>query len=359
MLVQKSTVGLVVPVFLAFSASALAQEAPAPLPSINPVVNKIVERLLGEGMNTYDAKAGAGVIMNAKTGEIVASVSLRRDPTDTYNRVTDGIYTISSVSKLTTIAMGLESEKIKMGSSVNARYPLQIGRFTIHDYHAPNRNLTVSEAFLYSSNIAAARIGLKIGSRYQQLFLNAMGQKDAINNGVTLGGLPIYPRKSDPFSNATVAFGQSVMLTPLHAVSAVATLTSADGRVVAPTFVTEKKPQGTQVVSPETSEKVRDLLRLNADIGSARSVDIPGYNVGGMTSTADKIKNGKFTPNEVITTFIAAVPYNAPKFIFLTLLDEPKATEATKGFYTAAWNAAPVTAAILKEVAPILGLIGK
>ena len=359
MFVHKPAVGLVVPFFVALSTSAFAQGLSAPLPTVNPVLNTIVEKHLSEGMKTFDAIGAAGVIMNAKTGEIVASVSLHRNQADTYNRVTDGIYTISSVSKLTTIAMGFEAGAFKMESRVDARFPLKIGRFTVHDYYAQKRTLKVSEAFLYSSNIAAARIGMKVGSNYQHLFLNAIGQRDPIHNGVTLGGLPIFPSKSDTFSNATVAFGQSVMLTPLHAVSAVATLTSADGRVVAPTFLKDKTPQGIQVVSPETSAKVRELLRLNADIGSARSVDIPGYNVGGMTSTADKVKDGKFTPDQVVTTFIAAVPYNAPQFIFLTLLDEPKATDATKGFYTAAWNSAPVTAAILKEVGPILVLSGK
>lgn len=354
MTINKTSIGLIVPFLLALSFESFAQVASTPLPTINPVLNTIVEKHLSDGMKTYDAMGAAGAIMNPKTGEIVASVSLHRNPADSYNRVTDGSYTISSVSKLTTIAMGLESGAFKMESRVDARFPLKIGRYTIHDYYAQKRKLNLSEAFLYSSNIAIARIGLKVGGSYQSLFLNAMGQRDPINNGVSVGGLPIYPSESGPLSDATTAFGQSVMLTPLHALSAVATLTSADGRVVAPTFLKDRKTLGVQVVSTETSKRLRELLRLNADIGSARSVDLQGYQVGGMTSIADKVKDGKFSPDHVITTVIATVPSNDPQFIFLTLLDEPKATQATKGFHTAGWNAGPVTAAIMKEALPAL-----
>lgn len=95
-------------------------------------------------------------------------------------------------------------------------------------------------------------------------------------------------------------------------------------------------------------------MRLNAEIGSARKADTPGYFIGGKTGTSEKVINGSYSSDRVLTAFMGVAPADRPKFMFLTILDEPKALKETYGFRTSGWNAVPVTGAIMKRVLPML-----
>jgi len=101
---------------------------------------------------------------------------------------------------------------------------------------------------------------------------------------------------------------------------------------------------------------MRYLMRLNAEIGSAKIADIQGYFVGGKTGTADKIVRGHYAKDRVLTTFMAVVPADKPKYLYLTLLDEPQGSSETDGYRTAAWNAGPVTGKIIERTGQLLGL---
>jgi cell division protein FtsI (penicillin-binding protein 3) len=101
---------------------------------------------------------------------------------------------------------------------------------------------------------------------------------------------------------------------------------------------------------------MRYLLRLNAEKGSAKKADIPGYRVGGKTGTAEKVINGRYSKTKNLTTFTAVFPMDAPKYMLLVVLDEPKATPETHGFTTSGWNAAPITGRMVERVAPLLGV---
>jgi cell division protein FtsI (penicillin-binding protein 3) len=127
-----------------------------------------------------------------------------------------------------------------------------------------------------------------------------------------------------------------------------------------PTFLkrteAEAKALGTRVIRPETSEGMRYVLRLNAERGSASKTAIPGFYVGGKTGTAEKVINGRYSKTKNLTTFTAVLPMDKPKYVFLTILDEPQAIEGTFGFMTSGWNAAPTTGNIVERVAPLLGV---
>ena len=118
----------------------------------------------------------------------------------------------------------------------------------------------------------------------------------------------------------------------------------------------DAKKGAPQVVKPETSESLRYLMRLNAEIGSARNADIDGYFVGGKTGTADKIFHGHYLKDKVLTTFMAIVPADKPKYLFFTMLDEPQGLPETDGNRTAAWNAGTITGKIIERVGPLLGV---
>jgi cell division protein FtsI (penicillin-binding protein 3) len=316
----------------------------------------------------YQALAAAGLVLNVKTGEIVAMVSEPdydpnkphnpRDPT-LINRLTTGVYEMGSTFKAFTVAMALDSGKVTLNSSFDARMPLHMGRFEIHDFEAQHRFLTVPEIFTYSSNIGAARIALFLGSDAQRAFLKKMGQLERVRTELPESAEPILPRRWGDLTTATIAFGHGLSVAPLQAVMGVAAIMNG-GILIPPTFLKRSEAEaaalGIRVIKPETSQMMRYLMRLNVEKGTARKADVPGYYIGGKTGTADKVINGRYSKNKVLTDFMAIMPADQPRYLLLIMLDEPKATPDSHGFTTSGWNAVPVGARVVARIAPLLGI---
>jgi cell division protein FtsI (penicillin-binding protein 3) len=112
----------------------------------------------------------------------------------------------------------------------------------------------------------------------------------------------------------------------------------------------------TRVIKPETSEKMRYLMRLNVEKGTATRADVKGYYVGGKTGTSDKVVGGRYSKTKVLTSFTAVVPADQPRYTLLIMLDEPQALPETHGFTTSGWNAVPVGGAVISRIAPLLGI---
>jgi cell division protein FtsI (penicillin-binding protein 3) len=127
-----------------------------------------------------------------------------------------------------------------------------------------------------------------------------------------------------------------------------------------PTFLprTEEGAEkiGHRVVSEQTSESMRYLMRSNATHGSASFANIPGYYVGGKTGTADKIIHGHYSEHRVFTTFMAITPADKPKYLFLTIYDDPQPAPEDHGFHTAAYNAGRVAGALIRRAEPLMGV---
>jgi cell division protein FtsI (penicillin-binding protein 3) len=111
-----------------------------------------------------------------------------------------------------------------------------------------------------------------------------------------------------------------------------------------------------RVIKPETSKEMRYLMRLNAEVGSARKANVAGYYVGGKTGTAEKVINGRYSKTRLLTTFMAVLPADKPKYIVSLLLDEPQGLPETYGFATSGWNAAPTAAKVIARIGPLLDL---
>jgi cell division protein FtsI (penicillin-binding protein 3) len=101
---------------------------------------------------------------------------------------------------------------------------------------------------------------------------------------------------------------------------------------------------------------MRYVMRLNAERGSATRASIAGYFVGGKTGTAEKVVGGRYSKSKLLTTFMAISPSDKPRYLFLTILDEPQGLPETQGFATSGWNAAPVTGALVERIAPLLDI---
>jgi cell division protein FtsI (penicillin-binding protein 3) len=275
------------------------------------------------------------------------------------NRLSVGVYEMGSTFKAISIAMALDLGKVTLHSRIDARDSLRYGLFTIHDFHATHRVLSVPEVFTYSSNIGAARMALMVGVEGHKAFLGKMGQLSRLRTELPESAEPLVPKNWGELNTMTIAFGQGLNVAPLQAMMAVGALANG-GLLVAPTFLkrTEEdaKKDAPRVVKAETSEAMRYLMRLNAEIGTAKIADIKGYFVGGKTGTADKIVHGHYSKDKVLTTFMAVLPADKPKYLFLTLLDEPQGLPETAGYRTAAWNAGPVTGKIIERTGPMLGI---
>lgn len=325
---------------------------------------------LAKGLAKFKAKATAGAIMDVNTGEIIALVSLPDyDPNnpvdaladDKINRINVGVFEMGSTFKALTVAMALDSGKYNINSSFDARSGLRYGRFTIGDYHPTRRILTTPEVFVHSSNIGTARMALGIGVEGHKAFLRKMGQLTRLETELPENAAPIVPPRWGELNTMTIAFGHGLAVAPLQALAAVGALVNG-GVLIKPTFLkrdeAEARKNALQVLKPETSEAMRYVMRLNASnpAGSAGSASVAGFYVGGKTGTAEKVINGRYAKNKNFTTFTAILPADKPKYVFLTIMDEPQAVEGTYGFSTAGWNAGPVTGNIIERVAPLLGV---
>jgi cell division protein FtsI (penicillin-binding protein 3) len=170
---------------------------------------------------------------------------------------------------------------------------------------------------------------------------------------------PIVPRNWSLVSTMTIAFGHGLAVAPLQAMMAVGALLNG-GYMIVPTFLKRPaefdKTAMTRVVRPETSESLRYIMRLNAEIGTAKKANIPGYFVGGKTGTAEKVINGHYNKNKLFTTFMAVVPADKPRYLFMTVMDEPQGLAQDGHFATAAYNSGYVTGRLIERVSPLLGL---
>jgi cell division protein FtsI (penicillin-binding protein 3) len=316
----------------------------------------------------FKAIAAAGVITDVRTGEIIAMVSEpdfdpnnpreANDP-NRLNRLTTGVYEMGSTFKALTLAMALDSGKISLASSFDARLPLRYGKFEIHDYHAQKRFLTVPEIFTYSSNIGTARMALSLGVDYHKAFLKKLGQLDRLRTELPESAEPLVPKHWGEINSVTIAFGHGLSVAPLQAVMGISALVNG-GLMIPPTFLKRSEDEAAKlavrVIKPETSDKMRYLMRLNVEKGTARKANVAGYYIGGKTGTSEKVVGGRYSKTKVLTTFTAILPADKPRYLLLIMLDEPQATPETHGYTTAGWNAVPVGGAVVERVAPLLGL---
>jgi cell division protein FtsI (penicillin-binding protein 3) len=320
------------------------------------------------GLEKFKAKAASGVVADVNTGEVVAMVSLPDyDPNNPrealdpsrINRLTTGVYEMGSTFKALTLAMALDSGKITLKSSFDARVPLRYGRFTIHDFHAQHRVLTLPEIFTYSSNIGTARIALSLGVEYHKWFLRKMGQLDRLRTELPESAEPLVPKRWGELNTVTIAFGHGLSVAPLQAVMGISALMNG-GILIPPTFLKRTQAEamklGKRVIKQETSEKMRYLMRLNAEIGTATKADVKGYYVGGKTGTSEKIINGRYSKTKVLNSFTAVLPADKPRYLLLIMIDDPVAVPGTHGFNTSGWNAVPIGGKVIARIAPLLGV---
>ena len=201
-------------------------------------------------------------------------------------------------------------------------------------------------------------MALMVGVSGHQAFLRKMGQLDRLETELPENAKPQIPKHWGELNTMTIAFGQGLNVAPLQALMGVGALVNG-GHLMKPTFLVRDEKaalEGSEkVVSEQTSESMRYLMRSNATHGSAGFANIDGYYVGGKTGTAQKIVGRRYSNDKVFTTFMAITPADKPKYLYLVIYDQPEAAPGDGGYHTAAYNAGRVAGALIRRVEPLEG----
>ena len=338
--------------------------------SMDARVQQALEAELGAAMANFSAIGAAGVVMDIKTGEVLAMTSLpelnpnapgRGSMDARFNRATLGVYELGSTFKPFTVAMAMDDGHVKsLGQMYDCPRGLKVGNHTITDTHPFGRPCSVAEIMKESSNIGTAKIAHQLGAARQQDYLRKMGFLEKVSIELLERGRTLTPGANwGDAATMTVGFGHGIAVTPLHLATGYATLLNGGlwrPATLLKTGGSRPVPQGRRVFSEDTSYKMRALLRLVVTHGTGKKADAPGYRVGGKTGTAEKIQGGRYTGNAVVTTFAGVFPMDAPRYVVVAMLDDPKGTAETHGFHTAGWNVAPVVSKVVSRIGPVLGV---
>lgn len=335
--------------------------------SVDLRVQHIVRDELERAMERYKAIAAGAVVLNARTGEVVAMASVPDfDPNnpfnahekDRLNRMSAGLYEMGSTFKGFTVAMALDKGTATLNSRFDATRPIQIARQTIRDFRGKGRVLTVPEVFIYSSNIGTARMAETVSIEDHRKFFHDIGLLSRMNTELPEVARPTEPAQWRRVNQITIAFGHGVATTPLQTAMSGAAMLNG-GKLIQPTFLPRSEQQAqafaTQVIRPETSEMMRYLFRLNVEQGSGRRSEVPGYYVGGKTGTAEKVVNGRYVSGKRFNAFLGGFPVNDPEYIVLAVLDEPQPETPGAGA-TAGINTTQMVADIIRRSAALLGV---
>ena len=336
--------------------------------SIHNGIQHITERILSEQIEKFDAEGGAGIIMNAKNGEIYAITSLPDYNANNYNNIvnqnlfnkaTKGIYELGSTLKLITAAVAFESEHVKENDVFDVSSPLKVSSRTIRDFHPLNYHLNIPEVIVHSSNIGSAKIAKKIGASTQLKYLKSLGFLDKLDLEIPELGKPQVLRDGKLLTTMTISYGHGIAITLVHLASATATIVNNGIKVKPTLLISNSNPLNNRIFSKKTSQKMKSIMRLvvSSKHGTAKKAEAAGYLVGGKTGTAEKVnQSGGYSRKKNIVAFTAAYPMNDPQFIITVMIDNPKGQKFSFGYRTAGWVAAPVIKKLVTRISPVLNI---
>lgn len=312
----------------------------------------------------FTARAAGGIVMDVNSGEILAMASLPDSPADAAasgvdprrNRMAQDVYELGSVFKIFAFALAVEDHTVRLDEVFSIGSGFHLGRYTIHDAEHMPPTLTARDILAQSSNAGTAQIALRSGADRQREFLTRLGLLNEVHSELPERAMPLYPRRWGDIQTATVGFGHGISVTPLAFVTAAATIVNG-GRRITPTFI--KHPgdaRGEQIIKPETSATMRDLLRYVVTNGTGKKADVAGYDVGGKTGSAEKVAGRSYVAHKLLTSFCAVFPISNPRYLVFVMLDEPHGTKATYGLALAGFTAAPLAGRVIARIAPMLGM---
>lgn len=330
--------------------------------SIDRRIQYLAYREVSKAVEQYKAKAGAAIVLDAKTGEVLAMANVPtynpNNPVNiqgkSRNRAIVDVYEPGSTMKPVTIAAGLESGKYEPDTKIQTSPgTLTIGPATIHDSHA-HGVLTVAEVIQKSSNVGSSKIALSLDRQYLWNTFNQMGfgSKTRIGfPGEASGRLRDY-KNWRPIEQATMSFGNGISVTLLQMARAY-TVFANDGELKPVSLLKlNDVPVGAQVFSAKTAHEIKDMLELVVQPGgTALKAQVLGYRVGGKTGTTHKLGPHGYEKDKYVGSFVGMAPASNPRLIMAVMIDEP-----TTGDYYGGTIAAPVFSAVMADALRMLAI---
>lgn len=334
--------------------------------TIDEQLQYIAERELRIGVEENQADGGSAIILDPRTGEILAMANWPTfnpnefnlsDETARRNRAVQDIYEPGSTFKVVTMSAALEERVMPVDAMIDTSPGVvRFGSRTIDEYAHKNYGaLSFTDVFVRSSNIGAIKIGLKVGAERLGLYINrfGFGRPTSPDFPGESPGIVWNPAKLNDSALASVSMGYQVGVTPLQVVAAVNAVANG-GHWIEPRIVravvnggvrTKVTPKvERQAINSETVAEILPILEavVASSHGTAQAAQIPGFTVAGKTGTADKLVNGRYSQSQQNVSFVGFVPSRDPAFTMIVMIDSPRSGRAAGG---------RVAAPIFKQIA--------
>src|SRR5690242_4162753 len=341
--------------------------------TIDQSIQYLAEQALQDAVQRSHAKSGTVIVLDPRSGEILA---LANAPTFDPNKVAEAkpetrsnwalqnIYEPGSTFKIVAYSAAIEKKLVRPEDHIDC----QMGSITVagrlvHDHH-PYGLLTISEALAKSSNVAAIKLGLRLGDEtmYDYIKRFGFGSKTGIELPGETSGIVRKVEHWQPSSIGSIAIGQEVGVTPVQMVAAFGALAN-DGVRIAPHLIREVRdgggnvvyraqPEQRRVLTAETATALRGMLEGVTLNGTAKKAQLDGYSAAGKTGTAQKIdpKTHAYSATKFVGSFVGFAPVSNPQVVIIVVIDEPT------GAYHGGDVAAPVFREIAEQILPILGI---
>jgi cell division protein FtsI (penicillin-binding protein 3) len=342
--------------------------------TIDQSIQYQAEVALTTAIQESGARAGTAIVLDPHSGEILALAnSPTFDPNDVgaatpaarANWALQNIYEPGSTFKIVAFSAAIEKRLAKPEDRIDCQMgSITVAKRVIHDHH-PFGSLTIAEALAKSSNVAAIKLGLRVGDPAMHDYITrfGFGSRTGIELPGETAGLVRPLNRWLPSSIGSVAIGQEVGVTPLQMVAAFGALAN-DGLRVAPHLIREIRnasgvvayrptPEERRVVSKETAAALRGMLEGVTLNGTAKKAQLDGYTAAGKTGTAQKIdsKTRTYSKTKFVASFVGFAPVNNPAVVIIVVIDEPR------GSYHGGDVAAPVFRQIAEHILPEMGVI--
>jgi cell division protein FtsI (penicillin-binding protein 3) len=348
--------------------------------TVDKDIQFLIRKELIKYQEIFKSKGSAAILMDVNNGNILSLVSLpdfdpnqRKNITDTnlINRVTKGTYELGSVFKPFTFASALNKDLIKPETEfLNLPKSIRCEKHRIGEYdnEIPS-DLSAEQILIRSGNIGSVRIAQKIGPEKYKSFLEKIGVLSQISFDIE----EVAPQKNYNFGKcklATASYGHGVATTILQLAKGYSIISNG-GFDIKPTLINKKiqnNKKGIRILNKGVSEQVVKALRktVNTEEGTAKFANVPNYEIGGKTGTADQPKDGLYSEAK-INTFASIFPTSNPQYVFIVMLDTPQKAKdyyykyrhqkgGWKGtlYNTAGWTSVEVAGKVIDKIGPIL-----
>lgn len=341
--------------------------------TIDQSIQYVVEQALQGAVQRSHAKSGAAIVLDPRSGEILALANAPSfDPNNVSaspavnrkNWALENVYEPGSTFKIVAYSAAIENKLVKPDDRIDC----QMGSITVagrlvHDHH-PFGSLTISEALAKSSNVAAIKLGLRVGDEKMYDFMTrfGFGSRTGIELPGETGGILRRVDRWQPSSMGSLAIGQEIGVTPVQMAAAFGALAN-DGVRISPhiirevrnaagTVVYRPQPEERRVVSAETATSLRGMLEGVTLNGTAKKAQLDGYSAAGKTGTAQKIdpRTRAYSKTKFVGSFVGFAPVSNPQVVIIVVMDEPA------GSYHGGDVAAPVFREIAEQILPGLGV---